>query len=173
MASVAIAQLTAVAIVLVGWMGAAAAAPATAIFPFEIYDTSGEPPQPDRAERLAMATRVLAEVLEKTGRYAPVDLAPFSAEIAASGPRYECGSCFLPIARWAGAAIAVVGVFHKVSTLISSIDIWIFNVSSGNYVAHLSGQLRGDNAEAYEHGVRFLVRNRLPDEVESDGAQSK
>ena len=60
MASVAIAQLTAVAFVLVGWMGAAAAAPATAIFPFEIYDTSGEPPQPDRAERLAMATRVLA-----------------------------------------------------------------------------------------------------------------
>jgi hypothetical protein len=154
-------------------MGAAAAAPATAIFPFEIYDTSGEAQQPDRAERLAMASRVLAEVLENTGRYAPVDLTPFSAEIAASGPRYECSSCFLPIARRAGAAIAVVGVFHKVSTLISSIDIWIVNVSSGNYVAHLSGQLRGDNAEAYEHGVRFLVRNRLADETAGDDASPK
>src|SRR5580704_3868986 len=77
----------------------AVAAPATAIFPFEIYDTSGEPPQPDRAERLAMATRVLSEVLEKSGRYAPVDLAPFSTEIAATPPRYQCGDCFLPVAR--------------------------------------------------------------------------
>lgn len=168
----AVARIAAV-VVFAGWAGAAGAAPATAIFPFEIYDTSGEAPQPDRAERLAMATRVLAEVLEKTGRYAPVDLAPFSAEIAASGPRYQCSSCFLPIARRAGAAIAVVGVFHKVSTLISSIDIWIFDVSGGGYVAHLSGQLRGDTAEAYEHGVRFLVRNRLPDENEGDGTSSK
>jgi hypothetical protein len=47
---------------------AAAAAPAAAIFPFEIYDTSGEPPRPDLAERLAMSTRVLSEALEKTGR---------------------------------------------------------------------------------------------------------
>lgn len=169
----AIARIWAVMIVLAASTVAATAAPATAIFPFEIYDTSGEAPQPDRAERLAMATRVLAEVLEKTGRYAPVDLTPFSAEIAASGPRYECSSCFLPIARRAGAAIAVVGVFHKVSTLISSIDIWIFDVSGGGYVAHLSGQLRGDTAEAYEHGVRFLVRNRLPDETAGDGAQTK
>ncbi|HEY4985094.1 MAG TPA: DUF2380 domain-containing protein, partial [Bradyrhizobium sp.] len=115
MTSGTVVRIAAVIVVFAGWTGAAAAAPATAIFPFEIYDTSGEAPQPDRAERLAMATRVLAEVLEKTGRYAPVDLTPFSAEIAASGPRYECSSCFLPIARRAGAAIAVVGVFHKVS----------------------------------------------------------
>jgi len=151
----------------------AAAAPATAIFPFEIYDTSGEPPQPDRTERLMMATRVLSDVLEKTGRFAPVDLGPYSAEIADSGLRYQCSSCFLPIARRAGAALAVVGVFHKVSTLISSIDIWIFDVSSGGYVAHLSGQIRGDTPEGYEHGVRFLVRNRLPDEIAGDGAVSK
>src|ERR1700753_1520363 len=49
------------------------APPATAIFPFEIYDTSGEPPQPDLTARLAMATRVLSELLEKNGRYPPVD----------------------------------------------------------------------------------------------------
>jgi Protein of unknown function (DUF2380) len=169
----AIAQIWAVMIVFAVSPGAATAAPATAIFPFEIYDTSGEAPQPDLTARLAMASRVLSEVLEKTGRYAPVDLGPFGAEIAASGPRYQCSSCFLPIARRAGAALAVVGVFHKVSTLISSIDIWIFNVASGNYVAHLSGQIRGDTPEGYEHGVRFLVRNRLPDEIEGDGAQPK
>ena len=153
-----------------GWSNGAAAAPATAVFPFEIYDTSGEPPQPDRDERLAMATHVLSEVLEKTGRYSPVDLAPFSAAVAATVPRYLCGTCFLEVARQAGAAYAVVSVVHKVSTLVTSMDIWILDASSGATKAHLNGQIRGDTAEAYDHGVRFLVRNRLPDDAAADQA---
>jgi hypothetical protein len=159
---------------IAGLTGFASAAPVTAIFPFEIYDTSGEPPRPDLTERLAMATRVLTEALEKTGRYSPVDLGPFDADIAATAPRYRCGDCFLPVARKAGAAYAVVPVVHKVSSLISSMDIWILDASDGVAVAHLNGQIRGDTAEAYEHGVRFLVRNRLPDEAPAgDGAQAK
>jgi hypothetical protein len=151
----------------------ASAAPATAIFPFEIYDTSGEPPRPDLTERLAMATRVLSEALEKTGRYSPIDLGPFSADVAATSPRYLCGDCFLPIARRAGAAYAVVPVVHKVSSLISSMDIWILDTSNGAGVAHLGGQIRGDTSEAYEHGVRFLVRDRLPDAPSGNDAPAK
>jgi Protein of unknown function (DUF2380) len=151
----------------------ASAAQSAAIFPFEIFDTSGEPPQPDLNERLAMATRVLSEALAKTGRYSAIDLGPFSAEIAATAPRYLCGDCFLPIARKAGAAVTVVPVVHKVSSLVTSMDIWIIDAASGARVAHLGGQIRGDTAEAYEHGVRFLVRNRLPDEGPADGGTSK
>jgi hypothetical protein len=174
MPSGALARISAVVFMIVGWTGTATAAPAAAIFPFEIYDTSGEAPQPGLTERLAMATQVLSEALEKTGRYSPVDLGPFSAEVAAAAPRYRCGDCFLPIARRAGAAVAVVPVVHKVSSLISSMDIWIIDASSGAAVAHLGGQIRGDTNEAYEHGVRFLVRNRLPvDDPPSDGAPSK
>ena len=169
-----LARISAFAFIAVGWTGIAAAAPAAAIFPFEIFDTSGEAPQPDLTERLAMATRVLSEALEKPGRYSPVDLAPFGAEVAATSPRYRCGNCFLPVARQAGAAFAIVPVVHKVSSLISSMDIWILDASSGADVAHLGGQIRGDTAEAYEHGVRFLVRNRLPaDDPPDNGAQSK
>src|SRR5580700_2352077 len=157
-------RIAAVVFAIAGSPGLAAAAPVAAIFPFEIYDTSGEPPRPDLTERLAMATRVLSEALEKTGRYSAVDLGPFSSEVAAAAPRYRCGDCFLPVARKAGAAVAIVPVVHKVSSLISSMDIWIIDASSGAGVAHLGGQIRGDTAQAYEHGVRFLVRNRLPDE---------
>jgi hypothetical protein len=174
MPSRVLARVLPVAFVVVGWAVAASAAPAAAIFPFEIYDTSGEAPQPDLNERLAMATRVLSDALEKTGRYSAVDLGPFSSEVAASAPRYRCGDCFLPVAREAGAAVAIVPVVHKVSSLISSMDIWIIDASSGAGVAHLGGQIRGDTAEAYEHGVRFLVRNRLPDDgPPGDGAPSK
>jgi hypothetical protein len=167
--------MSALALVITGWPGTATAAPATAaIFPFEIYDTSGEAPQSDLSERLAMATRVLSEALEKTGRYSPVDLGPFNAEVAATSPRYRCGDCFLPVARRAGATVAVVPVIHKVSSLISAMDIWILDASSGTALAHLGGEIRGDTAEAYEHGVRFLVKNRLPvDDPSSDSAGSK
>ena len=96
-----LARISAAAFIAMGWTGIAAAAPAAAIFPFEIFDTSGEAPQPDLTERLAMATRVLSEALEKTGRYSPVDLGPFGAEVAATSPRYHCGNCFLPVARQA------------------------------------------------------------------------
>ncbi len=140
----------------------AKAAQAAAIFPFEIYDTSGEAPQPDLADRLAMATRVLSDALEKTGRYSPVDLGPFTADVAATSPRYLCGIASCRSRGRTGAAFAVVPVVHKVSSLISSMDIWIVDASSGARVAHLGGQIRGDTSEAYEHGVRFLVRNRLP-----------
>jgi Protein of unknown function (DUF2380) len=155
-----LARISSVVFCILTLTGAAAAAPAAAIFPFEIYDTSGEPPQPDLTERLAMATRVL--------------IGPLGADVAATSPRYRCGDCFLPVARKAGAAYAVVSVVHKVSSLISSMDIWIVDASRGASAAHLSGQIRGDTAEAYEHGVRFLVRNRLPEEaISGDGAPAK
>jgi Protein of unknown function (DUF2380) len=174
MPSTVMARVAAAVLIVASWTGLATAAPATAIFPFEIYDTSGEAPQPDRAERLAMATRVLSEALEKTGRYSPVDLGPFSAEVAATAPRYRCGDCFLPVARQAGAAFAVASVVHKVSSLVTSMDIWILDASSNATVAHLGGQIRGDTKEAYEHGVRFLVRNRLPDDgAARDAAPAK
>jgi hypothetical protein len=169
-----VAQILTSIVAFAGWNGSAAAAPSAAVFPFEIYDTSGEAPQPGLDERLAMATRVLSEALEKTGRYSAIDLGAFSADVAATAPRYQCGNCFLPIARRAGAAYAVVSVVHKVCSLISSIDIWIFDASDGAGVAHLGGQIRGDTSEAYEHGVRFLVRNRLPaDEPAGADARAK
>jgi Protein of unknown function (DUF2380) len=165
--------LIALLVFVTGTKADAAAAPAAAVFPFEIYDTSGEPAQPDRAERLALATRVLSEALEKTGRFSPVDLSPFSAEVAATAPRYRCGDCFLPVARQAKANYAVVSVVHKVSSLISSIDIWILDTASGAGVAHVNGQIRGDTPEAYEHGVRFLIRDRLPEEMPPESSTAK
>lgn len=166
--------LSAALIIAVGAMGRPAfAAPSAAIFPFEIYDTSGEGPTPGREARLDMATRVLAEALSKSQFVSPVDLAPFAAEVNATSPRYNCGNCFLPVARKAGAAVAVVPFVHKISTLITSMDIWIFDVATGDTIAHGSGQIRGDTDEAYAHGVRFLVKNRIIDTRDAEGLPVK
>jgi hypothetical protein len=151
-----------VATVIATAVPALAASPA-AVFPFEIVDTSGEAPTPGRDDRLRMASEVLAESLAKSGLYTPVDLNSLTAKVAATSPRYACDRCFLPVAREAGAKVAVVSIAHKVSTLVSSMDIWIFDVDSGAPITHASGQIRGDTDEAYAHGVRFLVRNRIVD----------
>jgi hypothetical protein len=38
---------------------------------------------------------------------------------------------------------------------------------------HASGQIRGDTDEAYAHGVRFLVRNRIVDTADAEKAPAK
>ena len=90
---------------------------ATAIFPVELWDTSGEGIKPGQTERLKLATDKLAELLERTGRYRSLDLSAFAARVAATEPRYNCNGCWLGIARDAGADLAVLAVVHKVSTL--------------------------------------------------------
>ena len=64
MTSGILARILIAAVVATGGAGTASAAASAAIFPFEVFDTSGEARQPDLNERLAMATRVLSEALE-------------------------------------------------------------------------------------------------------------
>jgi Protein of unknown function (DUF2380) len=133
----------------------------TAVFPVELLDTSGEGEKPGQAERLALATRTLTQALEQSGRYQAVDLAPHAEEVKATEPRYRCDGCWKAVAKKAGAAVAVIAVVHKVSTLISTMDIWIADIETETYVAHVDGQIRGDTDTAYVRGVQFLVNDRL------------
>jgi Protein of unknown function (DUF2380) len=134
---------------------------ATAIFPVELWDTSGEGIKPGQAERLKLTTDKLTELLEHTGRYRNLDLSAFTARVAATEPRYACNGCWLGVARDAGADLAVLAVVHKVSTLISSVDLYVADVKSGEYIAHVDAQFRGDDDRAYSRAFEFLVNERL------------
>ncbi|WGJ15052.1 DUF3280 domain-containing protein [Methylocapsa sp. D3K7] len=134
---------------------------ATAIFPVELWDTSGEGIKPGQSERLKLTTEKLAELLEHTGRYRSLDLSAFTARVAATEPRYTCNGCWLGVARDAGADLAVLTVVHKVSTLVSSVDLYVADVKSGEYIAHVDAQFRGDDDRAYLRAFEFLVNERL------------
>jgi Protein of unknown function (DUF2380) len=134
---------------------------ATAVFPVELWDTSGEGTTPGQAERLSAATNNLIELLEHTGRYRSVGLSRFTARIAATEPRYNCNECWRDVARDAGAELAVLAVVHKVSTLISSIDLFVADLATGKYIAHADAQFRGDDDRAYIRAFKFLVNERL------------
>jgi hypothetical protein len=134
---------------------------ATAIFPVELWDTSGEGAKPGQAERLKLATNRLTELLQHTGHYRSVDLSPFAARIAATEPRYNCNGCWRDVGRDAGAELAVLAVVHKVSTLISSVDLYVADLETGKYIVHADAQFRGDDDRAYVRAFEFLVNERL------------
>ncbi len=135
--------------------------PLLAVFPIELWDTSGEGAKPGQAERLQHATETLAKTLEQTGRYSIVDLTPYREEIEKTAPRYACNGCWKPIAEKAGAQFAALSTIHKVSSLISSFDISITDLKTEKLVAYASGQFRGDTDEAYTRAIAFLVKDRL------------
>jgi hypothetical protein len=132
-----------------------------AVFPFQIDDTSGEGAHPGQAGRVATATALLADALKRTGRYDPVDLAPYAREIAALQRPDECGACWAAVARKAGAAQEVLPSVHKVSTLITLMTLWFADLRSMRYVARVEGQIRGDTDEAYARGIHFLITEEL------------
>lgn len=132
-----------------------------AVFPIELWDTSGEGAKPDQAEKLADATTILARALEQTGRYRTVDLAAYKDAIEKASPRYACNGCWRSIAKEAGATFAAISTIHKVSSLISSFDIAIDDVATGKTVAYASGQFRGDTVESYTRSIAFLVKDEL------------
>ena len=151
----------AMALMCVSASAACASEPARiAVFPFEIFDTSGEDAKisPDR---VATATSLLARTLHDTGHYAPVDLAPYAQEIAGLQRPDECGQCWAAVARRAGATLEVLPSVHKVSTLITLMTLWFADLHTMQYVAHVEGQIRGDTDEAYARGIAFLVTQEL------------
>jgi len=155
--------LLAIAMLLAGMPDARAGAAAltVAVFPVELVDTSGEPPKPERAAQIAAATDELARLLEGSGRYRPVDLTPIATRLAAAGPLSQCHGCWLAMSQDVGAAIAVVTIVHKMSTLISSMEVWMVDVASRRVLRNGAVSLRGDTTEAWHRGIGYLVRNAL------------
>lgn len=141
-------------------LGAEQPAPLVAVFPVEVVDTSGEPPNPQWPERIVGVTRALAGQLADSGRYRTVELEP-------GGPPgstvLRCPACWRDPALAAGADEAAIAVVQKMSTLIASLHIWLVDVSSGQIVRKGGVSLRGDTEEAWRRAVSFLLRRGILD----------
>lgn len=142
-----------------------AAPPKLAVFDFELIDTSleGETqgPRADEADRIARISDQLRQMLAEKGPYEIVDLAPAADAIAKAGPRHGCNGCVADLARPLGADLALIGTVQKVSNLILNINVYIWDVASGQEVYGNSVDIRGNTDESWSRGVSYLVRNRL------------
>jgi hypothetical protein len=136
----------------------------TAVFGFELRDTSGEAHTEALARRLQAAGAALRDGLDASPRYGVVPLEGQAERIAQAGYLAGCNGCELAIAREAGAVWSVRGLVHKVSTLILYIQVTVTDVETRQVVREGTVGIRGDTAAAYRRGVRFLVRDDLTGE---------
>ncbi|MGD9508180.1 MAG: DUF2380 domain-containing protein [Geminicoccaceae bacterium] len=134
--------------------------PLVAVFPVQVVDTSGEPPNPQWPERIVDVTHGLATKLAGSGRYRAVELAPGGARGSAL---LQCAACWREPARAAGADQAAIAAVQKMSTLIAALHVWLIDVSTGRIVRKGAVSLRGDTEEAWRRAMDFLLRRGILD----------
>ena len=145
---------------------ASAAPPARiAVFDFELIDTSlqGEVQGIDPADqaRLRMIEAELRQRLEESGRFQLVDTAPVAEEVDAAGILWSCNGCEVGIAKRLDAELALVGWVQKVSNLMLNFNVVIRDTATREQVFASSVDIRGNTDESWQHGIRYLLKNRL------------
>lgn len=145
--------------------GPAVAGTPTAVFAFELIDTSHEGelsgPRADETRRLALITDELRRLVADDGRFGPVDLAGMAADIERAAPLYKCNGCEADLAKTAGAELAMTATVQKVSNLILNLNVYLRAAGTGKLVRAMSVDIRGNTDETWLRGIRWLVKNRL------------
>jgi hypothetical protein len=117
-------------------------------------------PRADEQERLMRVGNLLRRELAESGKFQLLDVTPVNA--AAHGSNLQaCGGCDLQYARQIGADLEITGVVQKVSNLILNINIYLRDVHTGQPVAAMSADMRGNTDESWTRALNYLVRNRL------------
>ncbi|MFM9842153.1 MAG: DUF3280 domain-containing protein [Dongiaceae bacterium] len=150
---------------LAPWTEAAAEPVKLAVFDFELIDTSLEGevsgPRKDEQNRLRMISDLLRTKLAESGRYSISDLSSLEDKIDGAGYRYSCNGCVTDLAAAAGAEQAITGTVQKVSNLILNINVYLWDVKTGEQTGGTSVDIRGNTDESWSRGVSYLVRNRI------------
>lgn len=148
------------------------AATKVAVFPFDLRDISQEGevvPQLNEQDirRLKVVTDELKSLLEKDANYKVVDMTSFDKEVDQASPFSKCDGCEVPIAKKAGAQLAVTGVIDKWSDALLSLQIFARDADTGKLVKSMSAAIQGNTDELWLHGVRYLWRNRFNVEAQT------
>ena len=157
-------SLTAVAAVTAAVTAMAAPASAapekTAVFEFQLANLAQQPPTDADKARLPRLTDMLRHLLADTGRYEIVSTEPLKAKAESEDLR-SCGGCADDYAKKLGARIAVTGQIQKVSNLILNINVYIKDLGSKAPEKAYSVDIRGDNEDSFDHGIKYLVKHNI------------
>jgi len=138
--------------------------PKTAVFDFELLDTSlqGEMdgPRSDEQQRLIRASEQIRKGLSESGKFTILDITPVNAAAHAANLQ-ACGGCDVDLAQKLGADLAITGVVQKVSNLILNLNIYLRDTRSGRLITSMSADFRGNTDESWQRTTSYLLRNRL------------
>jgi hypothetical protein len=135
--------------------------PKAAVFNFQLANLGAQGPTEADVARLGPISDLLREQLRDTGRYEIVSTALVKADVAKADLR-ACGGCADDFARKLGADVVITGEIQKVSNLILNINVYVKDLRSKEPERAYSMDIRGDNDTSFDHGVKYLVKNRLP-----------
>ena len=140
----------------------AADMPTLLVLPLEMIDTSGEPRPQGRDDRLAALTKYLSTQIGTRALYTIIDPAAIEPEIdraRAAQALDRCNGCERDLARLVHADRVLIGEVNKVSTLLGSLRLRIVDTATGRSDFAREIGFRGDSDEAWQHAVRFFVRD--------------
>jgi hypothetical protein len=149
-------------------VGAAKAAAAeegqsAALFDAVFVNASPQPTSPEETARIQHLTEGLKIALEKSGRYRIVDIAPLKSQIDGVKDIHDCNGCEIELAQKAGAQVAIVAWAQKISNLILNLNIRIVDVATGKTLKGGSVDIRGNNDQSWERGLKYLLEERVLD----------
>jgi PQQ-dependent catabolism-associated CXXCW motif protein len=144
--------------------GPAAQLPALAVLDIELTGDLGGPEfAAEHAERLRTETARLRQDLESTGLYRILDNSAAQGMIdtlrSQQAYLHDCNGCDLDVGRSLHADQVMVAWVDRVSGLILSLTYEIHEVQTGQIAARKSFDFRGDNNNAWNHAVDYMVRD--------------
>lgn len=145
----------------VSTMAPALAAPEkAAVFDFQLTNLAQLPPTPADNARLPRLSKMLRQLLTDTGRYQIISTDPVKAKAQSEDLR-SCGGCANDYAKKLGAQLAITGQIQKVSNLILNINVYIKDVDSKAPEKAYSVDIRGDNEDSFDHGIKYIVKHNI------------
>jgi Protein of unknown function (DUF2380) len=134
------------------------------VLDFEVME---DHPLPDRAaaqaERARQASVQLRTALTESGLYRVLDAAPAAPLVQSLRERHtwlhQCTECAQSIGRAASAELVLLPWAQVVSQLIINLNVELREVASDRVLLNKSVDLRSNNDESWQRGVRFMVRD--------------
>ena len=150
------------AMLLLGVTAAYAEPPKAAVFDFQLADQGAQGPTDADTARLGPLSDKLRGLLVDSGRYQLVSTDPVKDKVTKGADLRHCNGCAEDYARTLGADVAITGEIQKVSNLILNINVYVKDLKGNAPEKAYSVDIRGDNDLSFDHGIKYLVKNNLP-----------
>ena len=136
--------------------------PKLAVFDFQLANLAQLPPTDADKARLPHISDLLRQQLADSGKFEIVPITDkVKQEVAKAAPLRDCGGCAVDFAKELGADIAVTSQVQKVSDLILNINVYMKKVGSSEPESGTSVDIRGDNDDSFDHGVKYIVKHNI------------
>jgi PQQ-dependent catabolism-associated CXXCW motif protein len=138
--------------------------PALAVLDLELTGDLGGPEfEAEHAARLKTESDRLRQDLQGTGLYRILDNSGAQGMIdtlrSQQSYLHDCNGCDLDVGRSLHADQVMVAWVDRVSGLILSLTYEIHDVQTGQIAARKSFDFRGDNNNAWNHAIDYMVRD--------------